>query len=146
MKFTLRHLAIAATLAVLAAGSWWLTLLTNETEATFDGKQRHDPDLIAEGFHSVVMTAGGVRQYELRGERMVHFGDDGSSEVERPYFIQYVPGRAATHARAREGFVPEGSAYIRFRGDVHVAQGRDPKSAGGDVRTGELTVNLDRSR
>lgn len=146
MNRGLRRLAVAVLLLVLAGGSWWLTHFTEEPEPAFDGKLRHDPDFIVEDFYTVVMTETGKPQYEMRGRRWVHFGDDGASEIEQPYLIQHTPGRAPLHARARSGFVPEGAALIRLTGDVHVAQGRDPKSAGGDIRTQEFTVTLDRSR
>jgi lipopolysaccharide export system protein LptC len=146
MKIEARKLGAAVVLVALAAGSWWLTQLTSEPEPEWDGKLRHDPDLIVEGMESVVMTAAGEPQYEMRAERLVHYGDDGSTEIERPYFVEHSPGRAATHARARRGFVPQGTPYIRLTGDVHVAQGRDPKNAGGDLRTQELIFKLDRSR
>jgi LPS export ABC transporter protein LptC len=144
--YGVRHFVLLVLLVGLAGGTWWLTNFTAETEPDFDGKLRHDPDFIAMQFHSVVMAASGRPQYELRGETMRHFGDDGSSVIERPYLIQYEPGRAPTHTRADQGYVPQGSEYIRFTGNVHVAQGRDPKSAGGDIRAQQLTVKLDRSR
>ena len=146
MRLDARKLGTAAVLIALTAGSWWLTQLTIEPEPVFDGKQRHDPDLIVEDVESVVMTATGEPQYEMRAVRLVHYGDDGSTEIEQPYFVEHSPGRAATHARAQRGFVPHGTPYIQLTGEVHVAQGRDPKSAGGDLRTQELVFKLDRSR
>jgi len=150
MKLNVRKLGVGAVLVAFAAGSWWLTQLTIEPEPEFDGKLRHDPDLIVEDVESVVMTATGEPQYEMRAERLVHYGDDGSTEIEQPYFVEHSPGRAATHARAQRGFVPHGTPYIQLIGNVHVAQGRDPRrpdgSAGGDLRTQELVFKLDRTR
>jgi len=146
MKLDARKLGTAVVLVALAAGSWWLARLTTEPEPVWDGKQRHDPDLIVEDVESVVMTATGEPQYEMHAARLVHYGDDGSTEIEQPYFVEHSSGRAATHARARHGFVPNGTPYIQLTGDVHVAQGRDPGSAGGDLRTQELIFKLDRPR
>jgi lipopolysaccharide export system protein LptC len=145
VKLDARKLAIAAVLTVGVAASWWLVRITEETDFTFDGKARHDPDFIVENFHSVVMSASGKPQYELRAKKLMHYGDDGSSAVDLPYVIQYTPGRAATHARAQHGYVPQETTYIRLTGDVHVAQGRDPRSAGADIRVQTLTLNLDKT-
>jgi lipopolysaccharide export system protein LptC len=138
-------LGIVVVLLLLAAASWFLVRVTGEQGFAFTGKQRHDPDFIVEDFHSVVMTAGGQPQYELRGKRLVHYGDDGSSTVELPYIIQYTPGRASTHARAKQGFVPKETPYIELTGDVHVAQGRDPVSAGADIKVEKFVMTLNKN-
>jgi lipopolysaccharide export system protein LptC len=146
MKLSLRRLGFVVLLIVLAFGSWWLVRLTTETEAEFDGKLRHDPDFIVEEFEGTVMTARGKPQYEMQAKRLVHFGDDGSSEIEQPYLIQYNPDRAPLHASAKKGFVPKGTEFVKLMGDVHVAQGRDPRSAGGDMHVETFTFKLDKSK
>jgi len=145
VRLDVRKLGVLAVLLMLAGASWFLVRITDETEFVFTGKQRHDPDYIVEDFHSIVMTASGRPQYELRGKRLMHYGDDGSSTVEQPYVIQYEPGRAATHARADRGFVPNGTPYIELTGNVHVAQGRDPVSAGADIRVEKFTLTLNKT-
>lgn len=145
MKLEIRKLGVLAVLLSLALASWLLVRITDESEFTFTGKQRHDPDYIVEDFSSVVMTDTGRPKYELRGKRLVHYGDDGSSTVEQPYVIQHHPGRAPTHARAEQGYVPSGTPYIELSGNVHVAQGRDPHSAGADIRVEKFTLTLDKS-
>ncbi|HKQ29938.1 MAG TPA: LPS export ABC transporter periplasmic protein LptC [Burkholderiales bacterium] len=145
MKVDARKLGILAVLLLLAGASWFLVRVAGEPEFLFTGKQRHDPDYIVEDFHSVVMTATGQPHYELRGKRLTHYGDDGSSTVEQPYVIQYERGRAPTHARAERGFVPNGTPYIELTGNVHVAQGRDPHSAGADIRVEKFMLTLNKS-
>ncbi len=146
MKLNLRHVGMAMTLLVLAFTSWWLSRIGTGHEIEFTGKQRHDPDYIVENFYNTVMTPQGRPEYELRGKRLVHYGDDGSSTVEQPYLIQYVPDQAPTHARAKEGYLPEDTSYIRLTGDVNVTRGRDPRSAGGEIRAETMTLQLDKSR
>lgn len=146
MKLNARKLAIASLLIPLVAGSWWLSQLTNAPEMASDGKHRHDPDYIVENFHTTVMTAQGRPQYDLSGAKLMHYSDDGSSTVEEPYLIQYAPDQAPTHARAKQGFLPKEAEYVRLMGDVNVARGRDPRSAGAEIRTHELTVQLDKSQ
>ena len=146
MKLTLRKLAIAAILVTLAAGSWWLSRFATAPVAVFDATQRHDPDYIAENFQNIVMTPAGRPQYELRGKRLTHYSDDGSSVIDQPYVIQYAPGQAPTHARAKEGYLPRGNGYIRLTGNVNVAHGRDPRGAGAEIQTQQLTLELDKSK
>src|SRR5207237_1205834 len=129
MKPSVRTLVIGAILTALAAGSWWLSRFATVPVNVLAGRSRHEPDYIAENFHATVMTPEGRPQYELRGKRLLHYGDDGSSTVDQPYVIQYAPGQAPTHARAREGYLPRGNGFIRLSGDVNVARGRDPRGA-----------------
>lgn len=145
MNLNGRHLAIAAALTALATGSWWMTHITSVPSATPSGKLRHDPDYILENFHNIVMTPDGRPQYELRGKRLVHYGDDATSVIDQPYVIQYAPGRAPTHARAKSGFLPHNNSYIRLSGNVIATHGRDPRTAGAQITTQELTLELDKS-
>ncbi len=146
MKINSRALVIAGILIALAAGSWWWSRFATAPVAVFDVGLRHDPDYIAENFRHVAMTPAGQPQYELRGKRLVHYGDDGSSVVEQPYVIQYTPGQAPTHARAKAGYLPRGNGYIRLTGDVNVAHGRDPRGAGAEIQTQQLTLELDKTK
>ncbi len=145
MKIDGTKLLTAGILIALAAGSWWITRITTTAEWTYTGKQRHDPDYIVENFHATQMASDGQPQMEISGQRLKHFADDGASLIDKPYVIQYNPGRAATHAVAVEGYLPKEFDVIRLVGDVHVAKGRDPRDAGGDVHAETLTLKLDRS-
>jgi lipopolysaccharide export system protein LptC len=144
VRLNTRTLAVAVILVGLAAGSWWLSRFTTVPVAIFDGKQRHDPSYIVENFHNTVMGEDGRPRYELRGARLLHYGDDGTSVIEQPYVIQYTPGQAPTHARAKSGFMPRGNHTIRLTGDVNIARGRDPRGAGAEIRTQEFTLELDK--
>lgn len=146
MRLDLQTLVIALILTVLAGGSWWLARMTTETTTVFDGKQRHDPDFIIENFHATIMDNIGKPHIEMQAVKLVHYGDDGSSIMEQPYIIQHEPKRAPTHARAKEGFLPQSLDYIQLSGDVHLAQGRDVRSAGGDIRAQQLTFQFDKTR
>lgn len=139
-----KRFAMAATLILLATGSWWLTRTVGVPETTFDGKARHDPDYIIENFNATVMNEAGRRRYTLSATKLMHYGDDGSSDLDRPYLIQYPKGLAPVHTRADKGWMPKGGNEILMSGDVHSAQGRDPKNAGGEIRTDSMKILLDK--
>jgi lipopolysaccharide export system protein LptC len=105
---------------------------------------RHDPDYIVENFRATDMDDTGRPKHELSAIKLVRYSDDGSSELDKPYLIQHTPGQAPTHIRADKGYMPKQGDRIRFSGDVRLARGRDPKNAGGEIRTQTLTVQLDR--
>jgi lipopolysaccharide export system protein LptC len=141
-----KRLAITATLLLLATGSWWLTRTVGVPEKIFDGKARHDPDYTVDNFTATVMDEHGRRRYILAATRLVHYGDDGSSDLEQPYLIQQPDGSAPVHTRSDKGWIPKDGDQIVMSGNVHSAQGRDPKRAGGDIRTESMKIQLTQIR
>lgn len=144
MTLDARRLAIAAALLLLAAGSWWLTRAVGPAAPVFDGSARHDPDYTIQDFTTTVMNAQGRRRYTLSATLLVHYGDDGTSDLTRPYLIQYREGLAPVYTRADRGLIPKDGQEIIMSGNVESAQGRDPKSAGGEIRADRMKILLDR--
>lgn len=138
-----KRLAIAASLLLLATGSWWLTRTVAVPEKTFTGKLRHDPDYTIENFHATVMDERGRRRYTLSAVNLIHYGDDGSSELEQPYLIQYREDSAPVHTRADKGWMPRDKSEILLQGNAVSARGRDPRGAGGEIRTDKMKILLD---
>ena len=136
-----KRLAIAATLLVLAIGSWWLTRTVGVPEKAFDGKMRHDPDYTIENFNATVMNELGRRRYTLSATLLIHHADDGSSDLTQPYLIQYREGQPV-HTRADKGWMPKDGDQILMSGNVISAQGRDPQGAGGEIRTDSMKILL----
>jgi lipopolysaccharide export system protein LptC len=107
-----KRLTIAATLLLLATGSWWLTRTVGVPEKIFDGKARHDPDYTIDNFNATVMNEDGRRRYILAATRLVHYGDDGSSDLEQPYLIQHPDGSTPVHTRSDKGWIPKDGYQI----------------------------------
>ncbi|MHB8534277.1 MAG: LPS export ABC transporter periplasmic protein LptC [Sulfuricaulis sp.] len=139
-----KRVSITAALLLLATGSWWLTRTVNTPEKPFDTTARHDPDYTIQNFNATVMNPEGQRRYALSGPLLVHYSDDGSSDLTKPYLIQYRDGRAPIHIRADKGWMPRDRHEILMSGNVESAQGRDPRGAGGDIRTDNMKILLDR--
>lgn len=144
MTLDFKRLAIAVILVLLAGGSWWLTSKVHEPEKAFDGKTRHDPDYIIENFNATVMNENGKRRYTLAAARLTHYGDDFSSELDKPYLVQFRPGLAPLHTRADKGWMPRDNSLILMNGNVISSQGRDLQSAGGEIRTNYMKILLDK--
>jgi lipopolysaccharide export system protein LptC len=90
------------------------------------------------------MNEDGRRRYILAATRMVHYGDDGSSDLEQPYLIQYRGNLTPIHTRADKGRIPKEGNQILMSGNVVSAQGRDPRGAGGEIRADSMKILLDR--
>ena len=144
MTLDAKSFAIASALLLLAAGSWWLTRAVGPPVPVFDRSASHDPDYTVQDFTTTVMNEQGRRRYTLSATLLIHYGDDGSSDLTQPYLVQYREGLAPVHTRADRGQIPKGGNEILMSGNVVSAQGRDPKSAGGEIRADRMKILLDR--
>lgn len=140
-----KRIAAALTLALIAGGSWWLTRTVSVSEIVPDGKTRHDPDYTIEKFTMTTMNEQGRKRYSLAARQLLHYADDGSSDLDHPYLIQYKEGSAApVHTRADKGWIPKDGSQILMSGNVLAARGRDPLQSGGEIRTDSMKIMLDK--
>ncbi len=144
MLLDTKRIAMATALALLATGSWWLSRSVSVPFVPFDGKTRHDPDYTIENFNATIMDAQGQRRYSLAAQLLIHYGDDGSSALDKPYLVQYQEGGAPVNTRADKGWMPKDGSEILMSGNVRVAQGRDPRSVGGLASADNMKILLDK--
>ena len=138
-----KRLLLALLLLVLAGGTWWLARSLTATKPTFDGHLRHDPDYTIENFNATVMNEDGQRRHTLTGTRLIHYGDDESSDIENPTS----PSTARTArrcARAEHGWLPKDNDVIVLTGSVRVTRERSARQAGGIMRFDRMRVRLDK--
>jgi lipopolysaccharide export system protein LptC len=131
-------------LAAFAAGSWWLTQRLGAPADIAARGPLHEPDYSLDGAVITAMDAQGRVRYSLRATRLVHYADDGSTELVAPYLIQNIEG-VWHHTRADKGRLPEDRRVIDLTGNVRSARDRDPQHAGGEIRTEHLRLVLDKS-
>ena len=140
-----KRIAAALTLALIAGGSWWLTRTVSVSETMSEGKTRHDPDYSIEKFTMITMNEQGQKRYSLAARQLTHYADDGSSDLDHPYLIQYREGSAAPmHTRADKGWIPKDRNQILMTGNVLAARGRDPLKSGSEIRADSMKILLDK--
>jgi lipopolysaccharide export system protein LptC len=140
-----KRIAAALTLALIAGGSWWLTRTVSVPEVAPDGKTRHDPDYTIETFTMTTMNEQGRKRYSLAARKLIHYADDGSSDLDHPYLIQFREGSTApVHTRADKGWIPKDGNQILMNGNVLAARGRAALQSGGEVRTDSMKIMLDK--
>lgn len=139
----LNLLSIAAALLALAALAWWLPKALTERTTLFGADRRHDPDYIIENFTAVDMDAQGWRKHELRAAKLMHFPDDDTVELDKPYLVQYSPDAAPVHTRADSGTATPDGKEILMRGNVRVTSGGSRRDVAAEVLAQELLVRLE---
>jgi lipopolysaccharide export system protein LptC len=109
-------------LALLAALTFWLDRKVQPSVRGPDGKTRHDPDVIMEGFAAVQMNPDGTRRYALSARRLVHFPDDNSTELEMPRLVYFDYERAPVTVRSETATATSGGDNVYFHNDVQVVR------------------------
>ena len=109
-------------LALLAALTFWLDRKVQPGVRSADGKSRHDPDFIMEGFSAVQMNPDGTRRYALSARRLVHFPDDNSTDLETPRLVYFDYERAPVSVRSETASATRGGDDVYFHGNVQVVR------------------------
>jgi len=108
-------LGIAALLALL---SFWLNQLVKPPDLVDNAGFAHDPDYIAEQFSAQAFDSDGNPRHLLTAERMVHYMDDDTTELQAPYFRLTNAGQAPMEVRSRRGLIIGQGEAVHFLGDV----------------------------
>jgi lipopolysaccharide export system protein LptC len=139
-----KRAALALLLAALAVGTWLLARNLTVTKPTFDGHLRHDPDYIIENFVAVALDQYGRLQYTLSAPRLIHYGDDESSDIVRPYLVKHSPDAPPVHTRAERGWMPKDRDVMVMDGNVEVQRERSARGPGGVMHFDRMRVQLDK--
>ncbi|MGL4409322.1 LPS export ABC transporter periplasmic protein LptC [Zoogloea sp.] len=99
-------------LILLAGVSIWLERSTSRDARPQSGQIRHEPDFSIDKFTLHRFDQTGKTQYILRGDRLVHFLDDETSEVTRPR-LEYLNRPEPMHLESEK-------ATVNKEGDVVV--------------------------
>ncbi len=115
---------------LLAALTFWLEQATQIGEPRRDGKGRHDPDFIVDGFTVRRYDLDGHLQHLLTAQKMLHYTDDDSTEVTAPILNYFSNGRRTDVTAPRAWLGPEGRE-LRLHDGVRIVQeatGAEPET------------------
>ena len=139
-----KKIAIAFVLLALVGGSWWLSKQAVPPEPDMNIDAGNDPDYVIKNFTATVMNEQGLRRYVLSANKLTHYPGNDTTELDRPYLIQYSVETAAMHARADKGWLTDSAANLLMTGNVRVSRGRDPRTGGGEIDVEKLTIKLNK--
>lgn len=147
-----RYIGLLVVLA-LALLSWWL-LRQERTQEAGPQAEAHRVDYSMRDFEMTVMDDGGRPSQRIQAVSMVHYSDDGSSELQQPQLLLYGAAGAAAGARAGEHWSVRAERARLYPGGVEmVLEGRvlmQRLDAAGKVtlelETRDLKVNTGQQR
>ena len=108
--------------------------------ARADGKLRHDPDLIVDGFNAKKLGEDGRVLYTLVARKMVHYPDDDSALLEAVTLEAFEPRQPKMTATADHGRLEEGGDRVWVEGNVVIVREADAKNERARLTTDKLLV------
>ena len=136
-------------MALLALGTWWLVKNTPLREAERAAAPLlHVPDYTMSDFMVQRFGPNGAMRVQIEGDRMRHFPDTDSLEIDRPRIRALKPYGRVTVATARTALSNGDGSEVQLSGDAHIVRLAAEKSEAIEFR-GEFLhyfVNLERVR
>ena len=126
-------------LALLAGLTYWLDQVVQGPAASPNAMLRHDPDYIVDKLLATRMDTDGRIKHTLRAEKLVHFPDDDSTEMEAPRFVSHAKS-ALLIITAKTGLVSSNGENVYFQDNVRVVRAPSGESAEMVVTTDYLHV------
>ena len=111
---------------MLAALTFWLERLVQTPAPVRDGSTRHDPDYTVENFVAVRMGPDGLRLHQLEADRMLHYPDDDSTQLEAPRLLKYENEKVALSITAKRAHVSSKGETVDFQDDVRAVRSATP--------------------
>lgn len=108
---------------IFALASYWLLEDINEEQQADKQTEEHFPDYFMENFSITNMNVQGKPDYIINAKKMLHFGDNDSSELERPHLSLFQKNIEITLIADRAiYFEKQDSLYLYDNITLHRAQ------------------------
>ncbi len=132
-----------ALLVLFAALSFWLQHVIDLPTSRHDGKTRHDPDSFVENFTVRRFDVDGLLRYRLDSPKMIHYGDDDTSLIERPQLVRTHPGTPDMTLVGEHGFVAAEGETVFFWDNVVATKNSSGSRPPMIAKMPDLTVQPD---
>jgi lipopolysaccharide export system protein LptC len=110
-------------MALLALGTWWLVKNTPLPEAERpDVPPRHEPDYTMSDFRVQRFAADGAMRVQIEGDRMRHYPDTDTLEIDRPRIRAVAPDGRVTLASARRALSNGDGSEVQLIGEAQVVR------------------------
>jgi lipopolysaccharide export system protein LptC len=110
-------------MAVLASGTWWLVRNAPGVDAPREAAPlRHEADYTMTRFVVQRFGSDGALRTEIEGERLRHFPDDNTLEIEQARIRAIGSDGVVTVANARKALANGDGSEVQLLGDAHVVR------------------------
>ena len=133
-------------LAVLAALSYWLAVVSAADPVDIGGRFRHDPDTIIRQFDGISYDAQGNRKAGLIGAELRHYPDDESSVIQKPFLRRFSVNADASTVTAHQAVVNSDGSEVDLTGDVRAYRPAQGGKAAVTLTAPHMLVLVDEER
>lgn len=130
-----------ALLLAVAAVTVWLDRQVQPQDRARDGKARHDPDYVVEGFTATRFGPEGTPRYTLSARRMVHYPDDDSTYLDGPKLVSLGKPPATVTVTSKNALISADGEDAYLTDDVRVVRSAYGKQSEMTMHTSYLHVN-----
>jgi lipopolysaccharide export system protein LptC len=131
---------LAIVLAVLGVATWWLAQWSEPEERGSGTAPGHVPDYYVVDLRGRTMDESGRLSRSLRADRLTHFMDDQSTEIEAPRLTLYREGEPPWQIESERGWIsPDGSVAL-LQGATRITRDAAPGIRPVTVVTSNLLV------
>lgn len=104
-------------MGLLTLGTYWMVQLTNPDDNYIQPK-RHIPDYIMDQIVVTTLGPDGAAKYRVVGDKLTHYEDDATSEIDFPIARRFNPNKPATTIRSDKGFMDGDLTTIELVGNA----------------------------
>jgi lipopolysaccharide export system protein LptC len=115
-----------AIVALLAGMTFWLDRVANTRLPSNPAGFSHDTDYVVENFSATTFDEQGHPHYRLSANKMAHYMDDDSTELEMPNFERHAVDSAPIHVSSRRGLITASGEDVYFLGDTRIERPARP--------------------
>lgn len=133
------ELLLALLLLSIGALAFWFQRPVDEAGPRGSKPERR-PDYVVEGVRGVTLDEMGRPDKRLEAARLLHYPDDGSSELEAPRLWVYSEEGPPWQARARLAWINERADEVLLQQDVILSRAATAEAAEIELRSSELLL------
>ena len=140
----LRLLGVILLLASLAGLAIWLQERSNKSTETNKIKtvsKKHSPDYFMGGFTITSMNEKGAPRSILVSDKMLHYPDDDSTELDKPFMTMIGEIGKPWKIKADRGWISSNNELILLSGNVHIDRLSGPNNRPVKLFTDKLRIH-----
>jgi lipopolysaccharide export system protein LptC len=115
-------------MGLLTLGTYWMVQLTNPDSDNIQPK-RHIPDYIMDQIVVTTLGPDGSTRYRVVGDKLTHYEDDASSEINLPIARRFNTDKPATTVRSDKGFLNGDLTILELVGNATLIRPAQPATA-----------------
>jgi lipopolysaccharide export system protein LptC len=131
---------LAAVLAALGIATWWLAQWSEPEEPPGGAPPGHVPDYYVVDLRGRTMDESGRLSRSLRADRLTHFMDDQSTEVEAPRLTLFRAGEPPWEIESERGWISPDGTVTLLQGAARLTRDAAPGIRPVEVVTSNLLV------